>query len=99
MNKVIFINKASEELHDVVRYYNNERQGLGFEFANEVKATLSRICFYPETWLEIDPGIRKCIVKRFPYALLYIYENSQIIIIAIMHMKRKPDYWKKRIQN
>lgn len=99
MNKVIFIDRASEELHNAVRYYNKERPGLGFEFANEVKATLSRIRFYPETWLEIDFGIRKCIVKRFPYALVYIYENSQIVIIAIMHMKRKPNYWKSRIQN
>lgn len=97
--KVIFIDEASDELHGAVKYYNKERPGLGFEFANEVKVALSRIRYYPEIWIEIDPGIRKCIIKRFPYALLYIMDNSQIVIIAVMHMKRKPGYWKTRIQN
>jgi len=99
MNKIIFIDKASEELHAAVKYYNKERPGLGFEFANEVKSTLSRIRLHPEVWAEIDEGIRKCIVKRFPYALLYLFDNSKIVIIAVMHMKKKPGYWKTRIPN
>ena len=99
MNRIIFINKASDELHAAVKYYNKERPGLGFEFANEIRSTLSRMRLHPEIWVEIDSGIRRCIVKRFPYAILYLYENSQIVIIAVMHMKKKPDYWKARIPN
>ncbi len=97
--KIFFIDEASDEFRDAVEYYNEQRQGLGFEFANEVKATLSRIGIYPVTWPELESGIRKCIIKRFPYALIYTIEDDLIIILAIMHMKRKPDYWKNRNNN
>jgi len=97
--KVIFLKNASLEFRDAVKYYNTERQGLGFEFANEVKASLTRIKQYPEIWIEIDTGIRKCIVKRFPYAILYTVDDDLVIIVAVMHMKRMPSYWKERIDN
>lgn len=97
--KICFVDEASGEFRDAVEYYNEQRQGLGFELANEVKATLSRIGLYPVTWPEFESGIRKCIVKRFPYALIYTVEDDVIIILAVMHMKRKPDYWKNRNNN
>ena len=97
--RAIFLEEALLELRDAVRYYNKERQGLGFELAHEVRASLGRIKEYPEIWIEIDSGIRKCIVKRFPYAVLYTVDDDLVIIIALMHMKRMPFYWKDRVDN
>jgi len=52
---------------------------------------------YPETWPEIDKGIRKRVVRRFPYSILYQIYNNEIIIVAIVHHKQKPHYWIDRL--
>jgi len=89
--------EAAEEFAEAVRYYNGERPGLGFELAGEVRNAIKRIKKYPESWPEIAPDIRKCIVNRFPYSILYCLESGLVLVIALMHMKRMPGYWKNRI--
>ena len=98
MTSIVFIDQATDEFREAVRYYNNERAGLGFEFASEIRTALSRIKLNPDTWIEIGAGIRRCMVRRFPYSLLYIIDGSRIVIIAVMHMRQKPGYWKDRMQ-
>lgn len=99
MKNIRFLDQATEDFQTAVDYYNSERPGLGYEFANEIRTTLARINSFPEVWPVIDNGIRKCIVKRFPYALIYSIQNDLIVIIAVMHMKRKPGYWDNKKPN
>ena len=53
--------------------------------------------FLAAMWTEIAPGIRRCLLKRFPYAILYSQEADALFIYAVMHMHRDPDYWRHRI--
>ncbi len=92
-----FRKEAADEFASAVKYYNKERPGLGYEFALEIRSTLKRIKIFQEAWPFITPNIRKCIVKRFPFAILYYIENKYVLIIAVMHLKRKPGYWQNRI--
>lgn len=94
-----FLPQARSEFVNAVRYYNSERPGLGFEFSNEVRNALTRIKKYPEAWPLISVNIRKCIVNRFPFSVLYFTEELNILIIAVMHHKRKPGYWQSRTSN
>ncbi len=95
--KVIFSEIAKLELNDAVAYYELELEGLGKRFKREVKVSISRILKYPEAW-PIERGeIRKCLIRVFPYKILYSIENDHIFIIAISHQHRKPDYWVDRI--
>jgi toxin ParE2 len=52
-----------------------------------------RIAEYPETWSLERGDIRKCLLHKFPYKLLYSIEKDHIIIIAVAHQHRKPEYW------
>jgi hypothetical protein len=45
-----------------------------------------------------DTIIRRCLARRFPYGVLYFMEQGDILILAVMHLHRSPDYWKARIQ-
>lgn len=87
---------AKEELFDAIRYYNNQREWLGFEFALEVKETFLRICRFPEAWSKISERTRRCLLKRFPYAILYRFKEDRILVVAIMHMSRDPKKWQER---
>lgn len=91
--KLKMLSPAREELIEAVRYYNNQREGLGFEFANEVKNTLIRISLYPDAWPKVSERSRRCLLKRFPYAIMYWFDEEQVVVVAIMHMSRNPKKW------
>ena len=91
--KVIFSKYAKQELYDATQYYEIEYQGLGKQFREEVRKVAKRISEYPEAWSVERGDVRKCILHRFPYKLLYSIEKNHIFIIAIAHQHRRPDYW------
>lgn len=91
--KIIFSRLAKQELDDAISYYELEDTGLGRRFKQEVRKAALRIAAYPEAWsVERGEG-RKCLLHKFPHKLLYSVEKDQILIIAVAHLHRKPDYW------
>lgn len=91
--RVIFTRIATQELEDAVRFYELEYAGLGRRFKGEVKKAALRIAEYPKAW-SIERGeVRKCLLHKFPYKLLYSLEADHVLVIAIAHQHRKPDYW------
>jgi len=95
--KVTFLSIAETEFIEAINYYNERSQGLGYEFAAEVKATIHRIEQYPEAWPIATKETRKCRCKRFPYSIVYLLKNDKIIVVAVMHLHRKPGYWVDRL--
>jgi toxin ParE1/3/4 len=53
----------------------------------------------PEAWPVVAPGLRRVMVHRFPYAVIYSMDGHQLIVFAVMHFRRKPDYWRERLPN
>ncbi|MBI2304308.1 MAG: type II toxin-antitoxin system RelE/ParE family toxin [Chloroflexi bacterium] len=94
--RIIFTRYAKQELEDAVRYYELEYSGLGKRFKEEVERAALRIAEYPQAW-SVDRGdVRKCLLHKFPYKLLYSIEEDHILVIALAHQHRKPDYWVAR---
>lgn len=63
---------------------------------HKVKKSIKRIIEYPKA-SSIERGdVRKCLLHKFPYKILYSMEDDHILIIAIAHLHRKPDYWIER---
>jgi hypothetical protein len=87
---------AAAELAEAVAYYDGLLTGLGSEFAAEVRAGLRRIGEYPKAWPVVDDDIRRYRLNRFPYGLVYMLHESEIVVLAVMHLHRQPDYWKER---
>ena len=96
--KVRFISPANNELDEAVRYYDHQLPGLGFRFFQEVTAAIERIRFMPEAWTKIGEQTRRCLLKGFPYALLYIIEPSEILITAVANLHRNPEHYNDRIR-
>ena len=87
---------AEQELNGAVDYYNGCQNGLGLQFAKEVYAAIRNILAFPRAWTPLSRNTRRCLVNRFPCGVIYQIEDEQIIIIAVMHLNRKPGYWKDR---
>ncbi|MBI2433877.1 MAG: type II toxin-antitoxin system RelE/ParE family toxin [Candidatus Hydrogenedentes bacterium] len=95
MNLIIH-DDAQCEFEAAVAYYNSECPGLGYEFEDEVYRTLERIQDLPLAWQSLSARTRRCLTRRFPYGIIYQIEESEILIVSIMHLHRKPDTWRNR---
>jgi toxin ParE2 len=62
-----------------------------------VLGAADRIARFPEAWQPLGEGLRRCRLSRFPYALIYAVNNSDILVVAVAHLHRRPDYWRDRL--
>ena len=66
-------------------------------FYSEIEAGIALVEQYPDLWIGIGGDIRRCLIRRFPYAILYSHEAGRIYIYAIMNTAREPNYWRNRL--
>jgi len=88
--------EAEEEFNHTIDYYETIEVGLGYDFALEVNTAIQRSVQLPNAWTTLDDNIRRSLVHRFPYGILYSVEGDELFIIAIMNLHRDPDYWRNR---
>jgi hypothetical protein len=93
---VVFASLAQQEFDDAVAWYDVQMPGLGERFRAEVQQGLARIEIHSTAWPVERGEVRKYLLNRFPYKLLYAIEPSQILILAVAHQHRRPDYWVDR---
>ncbi len=98
MKPYAFHPEADAELSAAVEYYESCQRGLGFDFALEVHATVQRTAEHPCAWPMLEDPIRRCLTNRFPYGVLYTELDNRIYILAVMHLRREPNYWKHRLE-
>lgn len=87
---------AEVELNEAIEWYEMREFGLGLDFATQVHAAIQRALAFPLAWQEIGGEIRRTLVHRFPYGVLYVAEPDRLLIVAVMHLHRHPDYWRNR---
>lgn len=93
-----FLPEAAEEFHEAVLYYENEAPGVGLRLVAEVRKGVTFITEHPYASPEVGGGIRKKVLNHFPYKLFYAVEHDLIMIIAVAHQKRRPRFWRERLE-
>lgn len=88
--------EAERELREAVEYYEDIEPGLGYDLSVEVYFAVQRAVTYPQAWSVLDGDIRRVLVRRFPYGVLYSEQEGSLLIIAVMNLHREPGYWKGR---
>jgi len=81
-------------------WYEERAEALGTEFLVEADRAIEAVRESPLIWPFSDEkrGIRRYLIHRFPYGVVYRVSNQTIQIIAMMHLRRHPDYWRGRVQ-
>ena len=90
---------AEEELLNEIGYLELRGKDLGRRFFAEVRRAESLIVQFPEATEEIRPGIRKRILQKFRYSLIYSVEKDGLLILAVAHHSRRPGYWVGRVSH
>lgn len=94
--RVEFSAPAWNELLEAVAYYDGQRLGLGREFEEAVEQGKQQIETHPHAWQRLSRRARRYRLKKFPYGLVYRLEGDRAVVMAVMHLKRRPGYWKGR---
>lgn len=97
--RVIFSPEARAEFDEAVQYYDQQRRGLGDELRGEIRGVLPRLQRSPLTFPVERGDIRRLMLTRFPYKLLYSVESDHVYVIALAHRRRSPGYWTNRLES
>ncbi len=97
MSHKISIHEAAEsELNDAADFYDIACVNLGSVFIEEVQRTIKNISELPNAAPVIRGQVRKKLIAKFPYSVIYSVHSDEIRILAVAHQKRRPFYWRSR---
>ena len=96
--RIDFLDPADAEFIEAIAYYNLQSEGLGYEFAAEIKRAIERILQYPNAWAPLSKRTCRCRTNRFPYGLIYQIKSDTILIVAVQNLHKHPNFWKSRLK-
>ncbi|HEX7722770.1 MAG TPA: type II toxin-antitoxin system RelE/ParE family toxin [Pyrinomonadaceae bacterium] len=97
MTKYRFTSAALSELKEAILHYERNESGLGLKFLDEIDDTVDRILRFPRAWHPVSARSRRCRTHRFPFGLLYQVRSDEILITAVMDLRRDPRRWRDLI--
>lgn len=99
MTPIKYHEAAEDELLTEIGYLELRAKGLGRRFYSEIRRVEHFMAQFPESGREIRPGIRKRILRKFRYSLIYSREKEGLLILAVAHHSRRAEYWVGRLKN
>jgi plasmid stabilization system protein ParE len=95
---VRLLDPAQLELDEAIAWYAVQAPGLGEAFLIEAPKAIQLIEQFPTAWHPLAPlMVRRCRLRRFPYSVVYAQDNDELVVLAIAHQHRRPDYWRSRL--
>jgi hypothetical protein len=95
MIPVDFLPEAAQEMIEAARYYQSLSSGLGNDYLSEVEHAVQSIASSPQTWPVLEGNLRRRLIKRFPFGILYRIEPDKILILLLHICARNPDIGRK----
>ena len=88
---------ARIEYYEAIEYYARIDEKLGERFVAVVEEAIEQMSRTPERFRCFDGDMRKVRVEDVPFAVIYRIEGRELRIIAVMHLHRRPGYWRERL--
>jgi plasmid stabilization system protein ParE len=89
--------EAKAEFDKAADWYDEQRAGLGVDLVAKVRETLKGIAANPRMHATVYQDVRKAVVVRFPYIVLYREEAGEVLVISVFHTSRDPSIWQARV--
>ena len=95
--KITFLTFARQEIDEAYAWLEERSSGKGLEFLDDLDRAVRRVVTFPLASTEVEPGVRRCLFAHFPYAMLYGIDEDTIVVLAVAHAHRRPNYWLGRV--
>jgi len=93
--KISISEAAKSELREAFLYYEDQLENLGDKFQEEILSGFESIESNPNKFQIRYEAVRVCFLKKFPFAIHYIFSKNAILIIGFFHTSQNPDKWGK----
>lgn len=97
MKPARFHPEADVEYAEAATHYAEISSELGGRFYDEIEQLIAEARATPHRFRKIEGDVRRLLATDFPFALLYLDEPDSVWIVAVMPLKRDPNYWKHRL--
>lgn len=97
MKPVRFHPEAEAEMISAAVFYETQQKDLGKRFLASVQDAINRIQVNPLLYRELEGDVRRCLIAKFPFGVVFRIMPDKYVIIAVMHLHRDPGYWKSRV--
>jgi hypothetical protein len=95
---LVFRREVAGDLAAAIIWYRNNRPGLDADFQREFEAKLAEIERNPLQYQVVERGMRRAMLRGFPYAVMYTASDQEILVIGCRHVRRNPAEWRKRLE-
>jgi len=95
--RIVFRPEAETDLAEAVDWYEIRGQGLGAEFLRSLDAVIAHVQRHPTLYPIVFDSARRAVLRRFPYSVIYVVRDDELLIAACIHSKRDPIRWQERI--
>ncbi len=95
--RLLFRPEARLDIEDAALWYEDQRSNLGRRLADEITSLLDRIRKTPLQFPAVGEGVRRALLHRFPYAVYFLLEDNAVTVLAVLHQRRDPQFWKRRL--
>lgn len=96
MTELVLLRAAQTDIRRAALFYKRQAGHLATEFTAEVEYALSRMAENAEIGSPMRKGARKLLVRRFPYLVIYRVLPDHVLVLAVGHQRRHPDFWLER---
>lgn len=96
MLNIIFHPDIEHEVKASYEWYQNQAVGLGDDYLNELEIAYNAIAELPDTWPKFQNNLRRFLLSKFPFSVIYQFNQEAVFVVAVMHNSRKPGYWRER---
>jgi toxin ParE1/3/4 len=94
--RLVLLRQAEVDIDETVSRYERERVGLGVRFLQGLNVLLERVEENPFQFPVVHENTRRGLLSRFPYGVFFTADDEEILVVAVVHLHRHPDTWKRR---
>ena len=98
MKRAVFHPEAGPEYLEAIEYHAAISVELGGRFDSEIQRLVGEVTQDPQRFFRFHPPVQRALSPEFPYSVVYLEQPVRVWIVAVMHAKRRPGYWKKRLK-
>lgn len=96
MRAITLRRAAQRDIEAAVAWYDDQAPGLGLRLLDAIGAVVARLAQSPEQFPVVRPGVRRALTSGFPYAVYFKATQASVVVLAVMHLRRRPGTWRRK---